>query len=403
MDGPAQLDPMAYLADADAEMARCQAAHWYADGIDARLRPMPIVLSYEAVRDVLADRRLSPRSFVDEMRANGLSERTAHQFTPLFRRHGDDHRRFRALLSVAFTPRSVERLRPVAAEVAARLADAVADRGGRCEIVADIAGPLPPEVFAVLFGLPVEDRDRLAGWASRVAPAFLPVLAPEQVADIEAVAAELRAYGDALIAARRTEPADDLVTRLLEAEVEGERLDDTEVVALISGFVFAGAETTRRQLTALVLELADHPELWERMAAEPALVAAVVEEGLRHRPIVPGLTRRAEEVYDRADLHLDAGTGLMVSFVAANHDPDQYPDPHRFDPDRAGAATHVTFGWGPHFCVGAGLARMELQEALAALVARFGPPAVEGAGPVTGLQAPDSLDVRFPVRRRSGG
>ena len=397
-DAPAQLDPTGYLDDPDAELARCAAAHWWAEGLDAHVRPTPLVLSWAPVRDVLADRRLSPRCFTDDMVANGLSPETADQLTPLFGRHGEAHRAFRALLSAAFTPRSVERLRPVAADVAARLADGIVAAGGRCEVVAAFAEPLPPEVFAALFGLPAEDRDRLARWAAAIAPAFFPAMTDEQVAGVEAAAAELRAYARHHIAQRRAEPADDLVTRLLEAEVDGERLSEDDVVAMVSGFIFAGAETTRRQLTAAVQVLAECPHAWEAMADDPGRIPATVEEVLRHRPIVPGLSRVAEVPFERGDLDRAPGDRLLASFLAANHDPERFPDPQRFDPDREDAAAHVTFGWGPHFCVGAGLARMELQEGLRALIARFGPPVVEATGEATGLTAPDELRVRFPLR-----
>lgn len=396
--GPAQLDPTSYLADPDGELGRCAAEHWWAEGFDAHGAGTPMVLRWDAVRDVLADRRLSPRCFADDMVAAGLSPRTARQVAPLFALHGDEHRRHRALLSAAFTPRQVERLRPAAAAVAARLAEGIVAEGGAGEFVGAFAEPLPPEVFATLFGLPTEDRDRMARWAAAIAPAFSAAMSPEAVARVEVAAGELRAYGEGLIAARRDDPGDDLVSHLLAAEVDGHRLDDDQVVAMITGFVFAGAETTRRQLTAAVQLFAEHPDAWERLAAEPDLVPTAVEEVLRHRPIVPGLPRRAEEAFERDDLALDEGDRLLALFGPANHDPERFEDPERFAIDRADAGGHVTFGWGPHFCVGAGLARMELVEGLRALVERFGPPVIDRVGPATGLTAPDRLWVTFPVR-----
>ena len=395
---PATLDPEGYLSDPAAELARLARVHWWAEGLDLQAQPTPMVLSWEAVRDVLADRRLSPRCFTTDMIDNGISEETARQLTPLFGRHGEAHRSFRALLSAAFTPRSVEALRPVAAAVAAELADDISAGGGTCSFVADFAAPLPPRVFAAMFGLPVADADQLGAWADVVARAFLPAIDPAHVADIEQAAAALRRYSEAVIAERRAEPADDLVTRLLDAEVDGERLADEDVVAMISGFIFAGAETTRRQMTATVAVLAEHPAVWERLADDPDLVPGAVEEALRHRPIVPGLSRVAEEPFGRDGLDRAPGDRLVVSFDAANHDPAHFEDPQRFDVERTEAASHLTFGWGPHFCVGAGLARMELAEGLRALVERFGPPVVEGAAAATGLAAPDELTVTFPLR-----
>jgi len=395
--GPAQLDLAEYFGDWGAELQRCARQHWWAQGMDQRGRPMAVVLGWEANRASLTDRRLSPRSFPDDMVANGLSPATAVQVAPLFSRHGEEHRHLRAVLSTAFTPKKVEQLRPATRAIAERLADGIAAAGGECELVAAFAEPLPPEVFALLFGLPVEDRDRMAHWAAAIALAFNPSMPPEQVARVEEAAAEMRAYGRERIAASLAEPGDDLVTRLLEAEVDGHHLTEDDVIAMITGFVFAGAETTRRQLTAAVQLLAEHPDDWERLAAEPELVPNAVEEILRHRGIVAGMTRRAEAPFERDDLSVAEGGHLLLSFETANRDPDRFEDADAFVLDRPDAHAHVTFGWGPHLCVGAGLARLELAEGLGVLTRRFGPPIVDAAGPST-VGAPDWLQVRFPLR-----
>jgi cytochrome P450 len=396
--GPAQLDPGAYFGDWGAELRRCAAQHWWAQGTDATGNPTAVVLGWEANRAALTDRRLSPRSFPDDMVANGLSPETALQVAPLFSRHGDEHRHLRAVLSTAFTPKKVEQLRPATRAIAERLADGIAASDGACELVAAFAAPLPPEVFAILFGLPLEDRDRMAAWAATIALAFNPTMPPEHLARVEAAAAEMRAYGHERIAASRAAPGDDLVTRLLDAEVDGHQLSDDEVIGMITGFVFAGAETTRRQLTAAVQLLAEHPDDWERLAADTELIPTAVEEILRHRGIISGMTRRAEAPFDRDDLVLPEGGRLVLSFETANHDPGRFEDADAFIVDRADAHAHITFGWGPHLCVGAGLARLELTEGLGALTRRFGPPVVEEVGDNTGLGAPDSLQVRFPLR-----
>jgi cytochrome P450 len=397
--GPARVDPAALFGpDGGAELQRCAQQHWWAEGMDWTGGPMAIVLDWEANRATLADRRLSPRSFADDMITNGVSPATAFQVAPLFSRHGDEHRHLRAVLSTAFTPKKVEQLRPAARAIAERLADDIATADGSVEFVGTFAAPLPPEVFATLFALPVEDRDRLAHWAEAIALAFNPLMPPEHVARVEEAAAEMRAYGHERIAVSRATPGDDLVTRLVEAEVDGHRLSDDDVIAMITGFVFAGAETTRRQLTAAMLVFADHPDDWERLAADPSLIPNAVEEILRHRGIVSGMTRRAEEPFEHDDLHLPEGGRLLLSFHSANHDPDRFEDADAFVLERPDAHAHVTFGWGPHLCVGAGLARLELQEALGVLTSRFGPPVVEAAGADVGFGAPDTLQVRFAVR-----
>ena len=366
--------------------------------MDEKGTPTAVVLSWEANRATLTDRRLSPRSFADDMVANGLSPATAWQVAPLFSRHGDDHRHLRAVLSKAFTPKSVEQVRPATRTIAERLADGITASGGSCDLVAAFAEPLPPEVFAILFGLPIEDRDRMAHWAATIALAFNPSIPPEHLEQVEQAAAEMRAYGHERIAVSRSTPGNDLVTRLLEAEVDGHHLSDDDVIAMITGFVFAGSETTRRQLTAAVQLLAEHPQDWERLATDPDLIPNAVEEILRHRGIISGLTRRAEEPFEREGLDMPQGGRLLLSFDTANRDPNRFADADSFVLDRPDAHAHLTFGWGPHLCVGAGLARLQLAESLGVLTRRFGPPTVEEVGPTTGIGAPDSLRVHFPVR-----
>ena len=396
--GPAQLDPGEYFRDWTAELERCARQHWWAEGMDLSGTPMAVVLAWEANRAILTDRRLSPKSFVDDMVANGLSRSTALQVAPLFSRHGDEHRRFRAVLSKAFTPKSVEQVRPATRAIAQRLAEAIAVSGGSCELVEAFAAPFPPEVFAILFGLPTQDRDRLARWASTIALAFNPSMPSEHAALVEDAAAEMRAYGHERIAASRAHAGDDLVTRLLDARVVDQQLSEDDVIAMITGFVFAGSETTRRQLTCAVQLLAEHPDDWERLAADPSLLPNAVEEILRHRGIISGLTRRAEESFEHDDLTVTEGGRVLLSFEMANRDPSRFDDADSFQLDRPDAHAHVTFGWGPHLCVGAGLARLELVEGLGVLTSRFGPPVVEEVGPSTGMGAPDWLRVRFPVR-----
>jgi cytochrome P450 len=290
--------------------------------------------------------------------------------------------------------------------VAARLVEDLVAAEGPSPFVATFAAPLPAEVFAVLFGLPPEDRDRLGRWAASVSRAFSPLLDADTVAEVERAGAELRDYCTGLMERRRRDPADDLITGLLAAEVDGQRLDDDDVVAVMSGFIFAGAETTRRQLTVMVAAFAERPHDWERIAADPGLIPGAVEEVLRHRPIVPGLSRVAVDEYRHdgdapgREIELHPGERLMVSFLTANRDPQHFERPDEFDLERANAGDHVTFGWGPHFCMGAGLARVELQEALRVLTERLGPPRVEGetVGPGPGFAAPDELTVAFAPR-----
>ena len=217
----------------------------------------------------------------------------------------------------------------------------------------------------------------------------------------EAAAAELQAWCATLIADRRAHPTDDLVTHLLEVEVDGERLDDVDITAVITGFVFAGAETTKRQLTQLVIAFAEHPDSWQQLADRPDLIPNAVEEVMRYRPIVPALTRVAVDPTAHDELELAPGDRAVVVIDTANRCPATFADPDTFDVARLGADAHLTFGWGPHFCVGAGLARVEMQEALRALVTRFGAPRLDVLHPAAvpaGFSGPDELAVHFPIR-----
>jgi cytochrome P450 len=403
VDEPAVMDIDGYLADPRAELDRCAALGWYAEAIDAHGAPMPIVLDHDHVRSTLKDRRLSTRSFVDDMLAAGITPATVAQLTPLFGRHGEEHRVHRGLLAAAFTPRRIERMRPVAAGVAARLSDAMAAAGGRAEFVSAFAAPLPAEVFAVLFGLPAEDSAQLSHWSTAIFPAFTGTLSDAEVAGVEDAGSAMRSWAAALVAARRRTPTEDLVTKLIDAEIDGERLDDDDIVALVTGFVFAGTETTKRQLTELVSVFAEHPGSWDRVAADPALVPNAIEEVLRLRGIIPGLTRVAVEPFELDGLEVATDGRVVASIATANRDPEVFAQPTRFDVARENASAQVTFGWGPHLCVGAGLARLELQEALRALAERFEAPVVEQAElsgvPGAGLDGADSLVVRWQSRR----
>jgi cytochrome P450 len=148
-----------------------------------------------------------------------------------------------------------------------------------------------------------------------------------------------------------------------------------------------------------MLVFAEHPDQWERLAADPERIANAVEEVMRHRPIVTALSRVTDEPFDHRDLVLEAGDRMVVSMVTANRDPGHFASPDAFDPDRANAGDHLTFGWGPHFCLGAGLARMELQESVRALVARFHAPRVVGHDAAIGVMGvPDELELDFRPR-----
>lgn len=201
---------------------------------------------------------------------------------------------------------------------------------------------------------------------------------------------------DGLLAARREDPGEDLVSTLLAAEADGDRLSDVECVNLVLNVLIGGVDTTQSQLAHAVRLLAEHPDQWAALRADPALAPGAVEEALRYEPITPFTARIVVEDMEVRGVSFPAGTVVFVASVTANR--DDVPDPDRFDITRTGGPRMTTFGAGIHYCLGANLARAELQEALAFLAARIATLELDGvptyAG-VTGIYGLDALPVAF--------
>jgi len=285
----------------------------------------------------------------------------------LLAKDGDDHRRLRRLVSKAFTPRMIEQLRPRIEELAGDLIDRVVDRGSM-ELVDDFAFPLPITVIAELLGIPVEDQRRFREWSnSFVTPPVTQELREQAVRHTE----EFVEYLDELFARRRAKPTDDLVSALVRAEDEGDRLSQNELYAMVVLLIVAGHETTVSLITNAVHALLTHPEQLGALRADPALMPAAVEELLRFEsPVERTITRWAT-----ADVELGGETirrgDLVIAVVgSANRDPDRFPSAEELELRRADNK-HVGFGRGPHFCLGAPLARLETEVALATLLRRL--------------------------------
>jgi cytochrome P450 len=257
----------------------------------------------------------------------------------------------------------VATLEPFASGEADRLLDQV-EATGRADLVNDYALPLTAAVFGQLLTLPDQDRSTLAHWTNRIM---------ERVAHPEAAVAAIRAlkgYLDDLIRARRADPGDDILAVLLTSEIEGRALSHEEILSLCFTFVLAGLETTIIAMGAAMLYLARHPELKARFQANDDLLELAVEEFLRFEP--PAMAH-ARTVASNVEMHgqeLRAGDRVLLLWGAANRDPAQFAEPDRFIPDRH-PNRHFTFGAGPHRCIGADLARMEIKVALRHLLRRF--------------------------------
>ena len=281
-----------------------------------------------------------------------------------------DHTRLRGLVQKAFTPKTVENLRPRIQELVDELMAPALERGSM-EVVEDLAYPLPVRVITELLGVPLEDHDTFKGWSRELAGALDPDFAtPDDVAQRrEQAASAFVEYFKALIAERRHSPRDDLLTALIAAEDEGHKLSEKELLSTLILLLVAGHETTVTLIANGVLAFARHPDQVQRLRDDPTLARTAVEEVLRYDPPVQFTARVALEDMDFDGTIIEKGEQAMVLIAAANRDPQQFENPEAFDVGRQDNR-HLAFGLGAHFCLGAPLARVEGQVALSAIATR---------------------------------
>ena len=356
------------------------------------------VTRHEDVTAILRERRFhSAISLIPQMAGveGPIRER---QTGSILSMEGAEHTRLRRLASPAFTPKATDRLRPFMREVVNGLVDSFAARGS-CELVEDVCEPYPIPIICELLGAPKEDWKLFSGWATNIFRIFNNDLAADQALIVTAMD-ELQAYVRAMVEERRSRPADDLLSHMIAVEEEGDRLSTDELVMMTEAVLMAGTDTTRNQLACSVALLAQRPDQWTRLAEDPDLAAGAVEETMRHLGAVRGTARFASEDIEYRDVIFPTGTLVMTNLAVANFDETVWDDPHRFDISRApGRAGHMTFGSGIHFCLGASLARAELQEALPLLARRL--PDLELDGPIEwkppniGIWGPSRLRLRF--------
>lgn len=282
-----------------------------------------------------------------------------------------DHTRLRGLVHKAFTPRMVQNLRGHIERITAQLLDEVAERG-RFDMIADFAVPLPVTVIAEMLGVPVADRDVFKGWSDDLAQTLDLVEGTPELWERAAEAnAQFDPYLRDLIALRRGEPQDDLISALVQAEESGDTLTEDEMVATCILLLIAGHETTSNLIGNGMLALLRNPDQMAALRADPALVNNAVEELLRYDSPVQLTSRWVLEDMEHAGNRFKVGQQVAVVFAAANHDPDVFAAADRLDITRANANKHLAFGNGAHFCLGAPLARLEGQIAFNALLERF--------------------------------
>ena len=331
-----------------------------------------------------------------------------------------DHTRLRRLVSKAFAPRVIARLEPRIQELSDGLLTAAAAEGGgrgerRIEIVGQLAYPLPVRIISELLGVPPGDHARFASWSASLArslqPRFVaddgspptspsPVIAAAQHASLE-----FGAYFSELIAARRARPADDLLSELIRAEDDGQRLSEQEVISTCVLLLVAGHETTVSLISNAILALLRHPDQLAALRTDPGLAAGAVEETLRYDAPVQFTGRVARGAMQVGSITAPDGAVLLLMLAATGRDPAVFADPDRFDIGRR-AAGHLAFAAGPHFCLGAPLARLEATIAVRAFATRVTGPELDPAGlvykPNLNLRGPGSLAVGFASIQPAG-
>lgn len=329
-----------------------------------------LVLEREAVDAVLRTRSARMPA-IELLELQGVTRGPIHDQLSgnLLNLHGEDHRRQRSLVQSAFSPQAAQRLRPAMREHLDGLLGGVAGEDS-CDFVSAVAKPYPARMIAEIVGAPVGDAPRLGEWAYWIQSTFDPTKIAGAPTRIEQAAVEFHDYVAGLL--RRDGEAQGLLARLRPALEEGQ-LTEAECISLVGSVLIGGVDTTQAQLAHAVRLFAAHPAQWDALRADPALVPRAVDEVLRFEPITPFTARLVTEEFTLRDVTFPPETVLVVCATTANRDPATYADPDRFDvtADRDGAAP-LTFGAGPHFCLGHALARAELEEALALLVERVG-------------------------------
>ncbi|WP_424888309.1 cytochrome P450 [Streptomyces sp. XH2] len=302
------------------------------------------------------------------------------------------HSRLRGLVAAALGDRQVEELRPRTRRTVDALLDAMADHGSPADVSDWLAAPLPLNTVFDLLDVPGPDRAPLRRWAT----AMMSPGTPDCAAAAEGKAG-LRAYFAELTAARRRHPGSDLLSALAAVREDGELLDAREVAVMGMLLLVTGHDTSAHQISNIVYTLLTHPEQLARLRARPELLPAAVEELLRFIPYRQGvgIPRRATEDVELGGVTIRAGETVHVSYLAANRDERVYDRPDELDLERQGAPAHLTFGHGTHHCLGARLARMELQVAVGTLLARF--PALRLAVPAEEVRWNTGSIWRFPL------
>ena len=318
----------------------------------------------------------------------------------IINRNGEDHRRLRSLVNPALTPRAANGWRPVMREILEDLWKEL--ETDEFDFVSRFSRPYPSQTIARVMGAPATDAQRLHDWSEWIQKQFDPIALsdPETVREIQDKVAEFYAWVDPLIEKRRDSPDDDLITTLIRTEEEGEKLSDQELRNLVLNILVGGVDTTQSQLSHAIRLLAGKPEQWQMIRENPdEMVPRAVSEVLRFEPITAFTARQLTEEVEYRDVTFPAGTLLVVCSFTGNRDPGAFENPREFDVSVERDRTRpLTFGAGIHYCVGANLARAELEEGLRFLAERVEKFELNGLTElqaVSGIYGIDRMDVRI--------
>jgi len=368
-----------------------------------------LLVRYDDVRSVLSDESRYEQYAFEGLRAIlSFNPAAADPLEPILMQVGSTamvnqggrtHQELRALFSRAFTPRSVNTVRPFIRSLAESLLGNLAPGD---DFVAGFAAEVPALTLCELIGIPAHDRNQYVRWTGAFARTMdvelLLTMPAHEAAELASAVRSLTDYSAALVRERREQPRDDMISRLAtDPECP---IDDTTLAINVAMFIFGGNDTTQRSMAQMVLNLSDYPDLWDQIAANPALVNATVEECLRFTPPLLGTLRRVANETEFHDTTWCPHQVLITSLMSANCDEAVFGgDSTEFDPHRPNAKEHLTFGHGSHFCLGASLARAELQETLSVLASSITCPIVSGPVELArGFRGPAILPITFQRR-----
>ena len=361
------------------------------------------VLTYESVMGILRDKRWhSATGMVAQLQGITDEAFLGRRRVSILNAEGEVHVRLRRLVAPAFSPRSADRLRPFMRETVNSLLDPFAV-SGKAEVVRNICEPYPIPIICELLGAPKEDWKLFSRLATEILLIFSDNLAQNMSVFLNAQQ-ELEKYTEGLIEKRRSVPADDLITDLIAAEEAGDKLNTEELTMMVDAVIVGGTDTTRNQLGLALALFAEYPEQWALLGKDPSLAQRAVEEVLRFSGAVGGTIRFASEDIEYNGVLFPKGTFMSTSMSTGNYDSSVFPTPETFDITREPVGQpHLSLGAGIHYCLGASLARAELQEAFTVLSQRMlnleldGPVVYKPSG--VGIFGPASLPVKFTPSR----